>query len=62
MASFTLENLDGIPTPRYSYEYHENTLKLFVPRTGHLRQPDDLVVPLRQRLRRRKRKLGGPPS
>lgn len=48
--SFKLSNLDGSRiSPR---EYHEDSLKLFVPRTGHLRTEDDLSLPFRQQIRR----------
>ncbi|KAI1872008.1 uncharacterized protein JN550_004211 [Neoarthrinium moseri] len=56
-ASFKLENLDGTGMRHSRYDYHEDSLKLFVPRKGYLRQPDDLVLPLNQNLRRpRKRR------
>jgi hypothetical protein len=55
-ALFTLRNLDGSAATKYPYSYHQNSLELFLPRTGYIRQKDDLVPLTRQSIRKRKGK------
>lgn len=51
-STFKLLQLDGKPASLY--DYHENQLKPFIPRTGHLRSSTELTLPFWNLLRRKR--------
>lgn len=51
-ASYRLGNLDGSKPTGSQLDFHEDALRLFVPRSGHLKGDGEELLPGRQALRR----------